>query len=79
LIGRNVTGMRGDAANLDDLASAGWGEDVKLGEITERTLSAIASINLQSGFALHRPQRVEDAKVWSDYLRGEQVLHEVIW
>ena len=53
LIGRNVTGVRGDAANLDDLdrlfdtvkrekgkidvlfASAGRGEAVKLGEITE--------------------------------------------
>ncbi len=54
LIGRNVTGVRGDAANLDDLdrlfdtvrrekgridilyASAGTGEAVPLGEITER-------------------------------------------
>src|SRR5260221_7615320 len=54
LIGRNVTGVRGDAANLDDLdrlfdtvkrekgridvlyASAGMGEAVPLGEITEQ-------------------------------------------
>src|SRR5206468_9051881 len=54
LIGRNVTGVRGDVANLDDLdrlfdsvkrekgkidilfASAGTGEAVKLGEITEQ-------------------------------------------
>src|SRR5277367_40841 len=54
LVGRNVTGMRGDAANLDDLdrlfdtvkrekgkidvlyASAGRGEALPLGEITER-------------------------------------------
>src|SRR6201991_2278319 len=53
-IGRNVTGVRGDAANLDDLdrlfdtvrrekgkidvlyASAGVGEAVSLGEITEQ-------------------------------------------
>jgi NAD(P)-dependent dehydrogenase (short-subunit alcohol dehydrogenase family) len=58
LIGRNVTGVRGDAANLDDLdrlfdtvkrkkgridilfASAGWGEAVKLGEITEQQFDA---------------------------------------
>src|SRR5258708_40296000 len=54
LIGRNVTGVRGDAANLDDLdrlfdtvkrgkvtvdvlyTSAGMGEAVPLGEITEQ-------------------------------------------
>src|ERR1700728_3157007 len=53
-IGRNVTGVQGDAANLDDLdrlfdivkrekgkidvlfASAGMGEPVPLGEITEQ-------------------------------------------
>ena len=53
LIGRNVTGVRGDAANLDDLdrkrekgkidvlfASAGTGEAVKLGEITEQHFDA---------------------------------------
>ena len=61
LIGRNVTGVRGDAANLDDLdrlfdtvkrekgkidilfASAGTGEAVKLGEITERCVLPPAS------------------------------------
>src|SRR4249920_3122223 len=54
MIGRNVTGVRGDAANLDDLdqlfdtvnrvrgridilyASAGIGDAVPLGEITEQ-------------------------------------------
>ncbi len=58
LIGRNVTGVRGDAANLDDLdrlfdtvkrekgkidvlfASAGMGEAVPLGEITEQHFDA---------------------------------------
>jgi NAD(P)-dependent dehydrogenase (short-subunit alcohol dehydrogenase family) len=63
LIGRNVTGVRGDAANLDDLdrlfdtvkrekgkidvlyASAGWGEAVPLGEITEQHFDAIFGLN----------------------------------
>src|SRR6202166_1385407 len=58
LIGRNVTGVRGDASNLDDLdrlfdtvkrekgkidvlyASAGTGEAVPLGEITEQHFDA---------------------------------------
>src|SRR3546814_11012087 len=58
LIGRNVTGVRGDAANLDDLdrlfdtvkrekgkieslyASAGTGEAIPLGEITEEHFDA---------------------------------------
>ena len=58
LVGRNVTGVRGDAANLDDLdrlfdtvkrekgkidvlfASAGKGEAVPLGEITEQHFDA---------------------------------------
>ena len=58
LIGRNVTSVRGDAANLDDLdrlfdivkrekgkidvlfASAGTGEAVKLGKITEQHFDA---------------------------------------
>ena len=62
-IGRNVTGVRGDAANLDDLdrlfdtvkrekgkidilyASAGWGEAVPLGEITEQHFDAIFGLN----------------------------------
>ena len=64
LIGRNVTGVRGDAANLDDLdrlfdtvkrekgkidvlyASAGWGEAVKLGEITEQHFDAAFGLNV---------------------------------
>jgi NAD(P)-dependent dehydrogenase (short-subunit alcohol dehydrogenase family) len=63
LIGRNVTGVRGDAANLDDLdrlfatvkrekgkidvlyASAGMGEAVPLGEITEQHFDAAFDLN----------------------------------
>jgi NAD(P)-dependent dehydrogenase (short-subunit alcohol dehydrogenase family) len=62
-IGRNVTGVRGDAANLDDLdhlfetvkrekgridvlyASAGTGEAVPLGEITEEHFDATFGLN----------------------------------
>jgi NAD(P)-dependent dehydrogenase (short-subunit alcohol dehydrogenase family) len=65
LIGRNVTGVRGDAANLDDLdrlfdtvkrekgkidvlfASAGTGEAVPLGEITERHFDATFGLNVR--------------------------------
>src|ERR1700726_3571793 len=63
LIGRNVTGVRGDASNLDDLdrlfdsvkrekgkidvlyASAGTGEAVPLGEITEQHFDATFGLN----------------------------------
>src|ERR1700679_1916764 len=63
LIDRNVTGVRGDAANLDDLdrlfdtvkrekgkidvlfASAGKGEAVPLGEITEQHFDATFNVN----------------------------------
>src|ERR1700682_1237371 len=63
LIGRNVTGVRGDAANLDDLdrlfdtvkrekgridilyASAGAGDAVPLGEITEQHFDATFGLN----------------------------------
>jgi NAD(P)-dependent dehydrogenase (short-subunit alcohol dehydrogenase family) len=63
LIGRNVTGVRGDAANLDDLdrlfatvkrekgridvlyASAGMGDAVPLGEITEQHFDATFGLN----------------------------------
>ncbi|HTM82498.1 SDR family NAD(P)-dependent oxidoreductase [Asticcacaulis sp.] len=63
LIGRNVTAVRGDAANLDDLdrlfdtvkrekgkidvlfASAGTGEPVPLGEITEQHFDATFGLN----------------------------------
>src|ERR1700681_875283 len=63
LIGRNVTGVRGDAANLDDLdrlfdtvkrakgeidvlfASAGRGEALPLGEITEEHFDAAFGLN----------------------------------
>jgi len=63
LIGRNVTAVRGDAANLDDLdrlfdtvkrkkgkidilyASAGTGEAVPLGEITEQHFDATFDLN----------------------------------
>ena len=63
LIGRNVIGVRGDAANLDDLdrlfdtvkrekgkidvlyASAGTGEAVPLGEITEQHFDATFGLN----------------------------------
>jgi NAD(P)-dependent dehydrogenase (short-subunit alcohol dehydrogenase family) len=65
LIGRNVTGVRGDASNLDDLdrlfdtvkrekgridvlfASAGTGEAVKLGEITEQHFDATFGLNVR--------------------------------
>ncbi len=65
LIGRNVTGVRGDAANLDDLdrlfdrvrrekgkidvlfASAGTGEALKLGEITEAHFDAAFDLNVR--------------------------------
>ncbi|MER8373643.1 SDR family oxidoreductase [Mesorhizobium sp. M1406] len=63
LIGRNVTGVRGDASNLDDLdrlfdtvkrekgkidvlyASAGTGEALPLGEITEQHFDAAFNLN----------------------------------
>src|SRR6202453_1670436 len=63
LIGRNVTGVRGDVSNLDDLdrlfgtvkrekgridvlyASAGIGEAVPLGEITEQHFDATFGLN----------------------------------
>src|SRR6202000_154548 len=62
-IGRNVTGVRGDAANLDDLdrlfdtvkrengkidilyASAGMGEALPLGKITEQHFDATFGLN----------------------------------
>lgn len=65
LIGRNVTGVRGDAANLDDLdrlfdtvrrekgkidilyASAGTGEALALGEITEQHFDTIFGLNVR--------------------------------
>jgi NAD(P)-dependent dehydrogenase (short-subunit alcohol dehydrogenase family) len=64
-IGRNVTGVRGDAANLDDLdrlfdtvkrekgkidvlfASAGKGEAVPLGKITEQHFDAAFNLNVR--------------------------------
>src|ERR1700712_4702344 len=63
LIGRNVTGVQGDSADLDDLdrlfetvkqekgaidvlwASAGTGEQSRLGEITEKQFDAAFSLN----------------------------------
>jgi NAD(P)-dependent dehydrogenase (short-subunit alcohol dehydrogenase family) len=63
LIGRNVTGVQADSANLDDLdrlfdavrrekgavdvlwASAGMGEERKLGEITEQHFDATFGLN----------------------------------
>jgi NAD(P)-dependent dehydrogenase (short-subunit alcohol dehydrogenase family) len=65
LIGRNVTGVRGDASNLDDLdrlfdtvkrekgridilyASAGMGESLPLGEITEQHFDAAFDLNVR--------------------------------
>jgi NAD(P)-dependent dehydrogenase (short-subunit alcohol dehydrogenase family) len=65
LIGRNVTGVRGDAANLDDLdrlfdtvkrekgkvdvlfASAGKGDAVPLGKITEQHFDAAFNLNVR--------------------------------
>ena len=67
LIGRNVTGVRGDAANLGDLdrlfdtvkrekgkidvlfASAGKGEALPLGEITEQHFDAAFGLNTRGG------------------------------
>ncbi len=64
-IGRNVTGVRGDAANLDDLdrlfetvkrekgtidilfASAGRGEALPLGQITEQHFDAAFNLNVR--------------------------------
>ena len=64
-IGRNVTGVRGDAANLDDLdrlfdtvkrekgkidilfASAGKGEPLPLGQITEEHFDAAFDLNVR--------------------------------
>lgn len=64
-IGRNVTGVRGDAANLDDLdrlletvkrekgtidilyASAGTGEALSLGEITEQHFDTTFNLNVR--------------------------------
>ena len=66
LIGRNVTAVQGDAANLDDLdrlfdtvkrekgavdvlwASAGTGEQGRLGEITEEHFDAAFGLNARS-------------------------------
>jgi NAD(P)-dependent dehydrogenase (short-subunit alcohol dehydrogenase family) len=64
LIGRNVTGVQADSANLDELldhlfdavrrekgavdvlwASAGMGEERKLGEITEQHFDATFGLN----------------------------------
>jgi NAD(P)-dependent dehydrogenase (short-subunit alcohol dehydrogenase family) len=63
LIGRNVTAVQGDAADLDDLdrlydtvrrekgsidvlwASAGMGEQARLGEITEKHFDAVFGLN----------------------------------
>ncbi len=65
LIGRNVTGVRSDASNLDDLdrlfeavkrekgkidilfASAGTGEALKLGEITEQHFDTTFDLNVR--------------------------------
>ena len=65
VIGRNVTGVRGDAANLDDLdllfdtvkrekgridilfASAGKGEPLPLGQITEEHFDAAFDLNVR--------------------------------
>src|SRR5579871_1815604 len=65
LIGRNVTGVRGDATNLEDLdrlfdtvkrekgkidilfASAGTGEAVPLGEITEQHFDTTFDLNVR--------------------------------
>ena len=81
LIGRNVTGVRGDAANLDDLdrlfdtvkrekgkidvlfASAGKGEAVPLGEITEQHFDAAFGLNTRGtlGYAIYDINRPCDA------------------
>src|SRR5471030_567403 len=79
LIGRNVTGVRGDAANLDDLdrlfdtvkrakgkidvlfASAGKGEALPLGEITEQHFDAAFNVNTRG--TLFTVQRSEERRV----------------
>jgi len=68
LIGRNVTGVQGDSANVDDLdrlfetvrqekgsidvlwASAGGGEQGKLGEVTEEHFDAAFALNARGTF-----------------------------
>jgi len=72
VIGRNVTGVRGDAANLDDLdrlfetvkrekgkidvlfASAGKGEALALGEITEQHFDATFDLNTRGTLLRYR-------------------------
>ena len=80
LIGRNVTGVRGDAANLDDLdrlfdtvkrekgkidvlfASAGMGEAVPLGEITEQHFDAAFGPNARN--AVYGSEGVAAVQRW---------------
>ncbi len=80
LIGRNVTGVRGDAANLDDLdrlfdtvkrekgkidvlfASAGMGEAVPLGEITEQHFDAAFGPNARN--AVYGSEGVAAVRRW---------------
>ena len=76
-IGRNVTGVQGDSANLDDLdrlfetvkqekgtidvlwASAGMGEQGRLGEITEAQFDATFSLNARGTlFTVQRALRL---------------------
>jgi NAD(P)-dependent dehydrogenase (short-subunit alcohol dehydrogenase family) len=81
LIGRNVTGVRGDASNLDDLdrlfdtvkrekgkidvlyASAGIGEAIPLGEITEQHFDATFDLNTR-GTLFYGSEGVATVQRW---------------
>jgi NAD(P)-dependent dehydrogenase (short-subunit alcohol dehydrogenase family) len=99
LIGRNVTGVRGDAANLDDLdrlfdtvkrekgkidvlfASAGTGEGVKLGEITEQHFDAAFGLNAFPGFGVYSASKAtlrSFARTWLNELKGRNIRVNVL-
>ena len=81
LIGRNVTGVQGDSANLDDLdrlfdtvkqekgaidvlwASAGTGEQSRLGEITEEHFDAAFSAE-RARHAVHGSEGATAVQRW---------------
>ncbi len=96
LIGRNVTGVQADSADLDDLdrlfetvkqekgtvnvlwASAGMGEQGRLGEITEEQFDAAFSLNARGGPTIEGRGKRSDhtsrsyARVPIGALRSEQ-------
>jgi NAD(P)-dependent dehydrogenase (short-subunit alcohol dehydrogenase family) len=86
-IGRNVTGVKGDAANLDDLdrlfdtvkrekgkidilfASAGKGEALPLGQITEEHFDAAFDLNVRG--TLFTVQKA--LRTWVNELKGRHI------